>query len=53
MELIANGPERQGTKDFFEVEIGTEELASLNIANGQRVRLKSRRLSLFDDTASG
>jgi sulfate transport system ATP-binding protein len=49
VELVANGPERGGVKEYFEVEIGSEELSRLALANGQRVRLKSRRLSLFRD----
>jgi sulfate transport system ATP-binding protein len=51
VELVANGPERGGAKDYFEVEIGSEELSRLALANGQRVRLKSRRLSLYHDQA--
>ena len=51
VELVANGPERGGAKDYFEVEIGSEDLSRLALANGQRVRLKSRRLSLFRDQA--
>lgn len=53
VELIANGPERNGGKDYFEVEIGTEELGRLALSSGQRVRLKSRRMSLFRDQAAG
>ena len=52
VELIANGPERGGAKDYFEVEVGSEQLSRLGLANGQRVRLQSRRLSLFRDRAS-
>jgi sulfate transport system ATP-binding protein len=49
VELIANGPERGGAKDYFEVEIGSDALQNLQLQNGQRVRLQSRRLSLFPD----
>jgi sulfate transport system ATP-binding protein len=47
VELVANGAERGGKTEYFEVEVQPEELASLDLAAGQRVRLKSRRLSLF------
>jgi sulfate/thiosulfate transport system ATP-binding protein len=53
VELIANGPERGGAKDYFEVEIGSEALGNLRLQNGQRVRLQSRRLSLFPDQQQG
>jgi sulfate transport system ATP-binding protein len=53
VELVANGPDRGGAKDYFEVEVGSDELARLGLVNGQRVRLRSRRLSLFRDQASG
>jgi sulfate transport system ATP-binding protein len=53
VELIANGPERAGAKAYFEVEVGTDELARLGLVNGQRVRLQSERLSLFPDQAPG
>jgi sulfate transport system ATP-binding protein len=53
VELIANGPNRGGAKDYFEVEVGSDDLARLSLSNGQRVRLRSRRLSLFRDQASG
>ena len=51
VELIANGPERDGAKDYFEVEIGSDALPNLQLQNGQRVRLQSRRLSLFPRSA--
>ncbi len=51
VELVANGPERGGSKDYFEVEIGSEELSRLALEAGKRVRLRSRRLSLFRDQA--
>lgn len=53
VELIANGPDRGAAKDYFEVEVGSEELARLALASGQRVRLRSRRLSLFRDQLPG
>ena len=53
VELIANGPDRGTAKDYFEVEIGAEELDQLKLANGQRVRLQSRRLSVFNDQSPG
>ena len=53
VELVANGPERVGPKDYFEVEIGAEEVSRLGLANGQRVRLQSNRLSVFTDNAAG
>jgi sulfate/thiosulfate transport system ATP-binding protein len=53
VELIANGPERGGGKDYFEVEVAEAELSRLGLAHGQRVRLRSRRLSLFRDQATG
>jgi sulfate transport system ATP-binding protein len=53
VELIANGPVRGEAKDYFEVEVGSEELSRLGLALGQSVRLRSRRLSVFRDQASG
>lgn len=53
VELIANGPERGGGQDYFEVEIGSDALQHLNLQNGQRVRLQTRRLSLFPDQHQG
>src|SRR5262249_27420774 len=50
VELVANGVERGGKTEYFEVEVSPESLASLDLEAGQRVRLKSRRLSLFDQT---
>jgi len=52
VELVANGPDRSGQKDYFEVEIGAEEVSRLGLANGQRVRLQSNRLNVFDDNAA-
>ncbi|MEQ1671187.1 MAG: TOBE-like domain-containing protein [Hyphomicrobium sp.] len=48
VELVANGESRKGETDFFEVEIPGTQLASLGIATGQRVKLTSRRISIFD-----
>ncbi|MDX2287442.1 MAG: sulfate ABC transporter ATP-binding protein [Hyphomicrobiaceae bacterium] len=50
VELIANGDARKGDKDYFEVEVTQQELASLGLSHGDRVRLKSRRLSVFGDS---
>lgn len=50
VELIANGDARQGRKEFFEVEILGEELRSLGLSTGQRVRLRSRKLNIFSDS---
>jgi sulfate transport system ATP-binding protein len=47
VELVANGADRGGKVEYFEVEVPPETLATLDLATGQRVRLKSRRLSLF------
>lgn len=52
VELIANGPER-GAKDYFEVEIESHVLEDLKLQSGHRVRLQSRRLSLFPDQQHG
>jgi sulfate transport system ATP-binding protein len=49
VELIANGDAREGKKDYFEVEVTPDELSALSLATGERVRIKSRRLSLFGD----
>jgi len=53
VELVANGPYREGAQDYFEVELGSEELSRLGLAVGQRVRLQSRRLRLFEDQQAG
>jgi sulfate transport system ATP-binding protein len=47
VELVANGADRGGKTEYFEVEVPPEAIAALGLAAGQRVRLKSRRLSLF------
>ncbi|WP_072396754.1 sulfate ABC transporter ATP-binding protein [Hyphomicrobium sp. CS1GBMeth3] len=49
VELLANGAARDGKKEYFEVEVAPEELATLGLSTGERVRIKSRRLSLFGD----
>jgi sulfate transport system ATP-binding protein len=49
VELVANGDARKGRKDFFEVEIPGTEAASLGLSTGQRVKLRSRRLSIFPE----
>lgn len=49
VELVANGETRQGRKEFFEVQIPGLELQSLGLSTGQRVKLRSRKLSVFSD----
>ena len=49
VELIANGDARDGRKEFFEVELPGTEVQSLGLSAGQRVKLTSRRLSIFAD----
>jgi sulfate transport system ATP-binding protein len=49
VELVANGEARNGRKEFFEVEIPGADVASLGLSTGQRVKLKSRRLSVFPE----
>ena len=51
VELIANGDARQGKKDYFEVEVTPDDLATLGLSTGERVRIKSNRLSLFGDNS--
>lgn len=48
IELIANGDARKGKNEFFEVEIPKAELDTLGISAGQRVKLTSSRISVFD-----
>jgi sulfate transport system ATP-binding protein len=48
VELVANGDAREGKKEYFEVEVTPSDLASLNLSAGQPVRIRSRRLSLFE-----
>lgn len=50
VELIANGPDHSGRKDYFEVELSPEALTALDVREGQRVRLRSHRLSIFSNT---
>lgn len=47
VELVANGAARGDKVEYFEVEVAPEQLAGLGLTTGQRVWLKSRRLSLF------
>lgn len=49
VELVANGPQRQESKEYFEVEIDVKELNTLNLQNGQHVKIQCRYLSLFHD----
>ncbi len=49
VELIANGDARDGRKDYFEVEVTPSSLAELGLSTGERVRIKSNRLSLFGE----
>ncbi|HEX2840079.1 sulfate ABC transporter ATP-binding protein [Hyphomicrobium sp.] len=49
VELIANGDARDGRKDYFEVEVTPTSLAELGLSTGERVRIKSNRLSLFGE----
>ncbi len=53
VELIANGVHREGAKEYFEVEVGSDQLTRLALSAGQNVRLTSRRLSLFPDQTAG
>ena len=47
VELVANGAARGDKLEYFEVEVAPEQLAGLGLTTGQRVWLKSKRLSLF------
>jgi len=49
VELIANGDARRGKKEYFEVEVTPADLTGLELAAGDHVRIKSRRLSLFGE----
>lgn len=51
VELIANGDARGDKQDYFEVEVAPDRLASLGVTTGDRVRITSRRLSLFEEGA--
>ncbi len=53
VELVANGPARGENKEYFEVELGSDDVRNLGLAAGQRVRLQSHRLKLFEETAKG
>lgn len=47
VELVANGAAREGRTDYFEVELTPAEIAGLELETGKRVRIASRRLSVF------
>ncbi|MGQ0674342.1 MAG: sulfate/molybdate ABC transporter ATP-binding protein [Hyphomicrobium sp.] len=49
VELVANGAAREGHTDYFEVELTPAAIAALDLATGKRVRIASRRLSVFGD----
>ena len=49
VELVANGDARESKQDYFEVEVTPSDLAALGLATGERVRIRSRRLSLFGE----
>jgi sulfate transport system ATP-binding protein len=50
VELVANGDARQGKQDYFEVELTPRDIADLALEAGKRVRIQSRRLSVFNDS---
>lgn len=50
VELLANGDARGGKQDYFEVEVTADHLASLGLSSGDAVRIRSRRLSLFEES---
>ncbi|HRO49403.1 MAG TPA: sulfate ABC transporter ATP-binding protein [Hyphomicrobium sp.] len=52
VELLANGDARGGKRDYFEVEVTADHLASLGLSTGDNVRIRSRRLSLFGENES-
>lgn len=49
VELVANGAAREGRTDYFEVELTPAEISALELETGKRVRIASRRLSVFAD----
>lgn len=51
VELIANVCASGDKQNYFEVDVASDHLASLNLAPGDRVRIGSRRLSLFEESA--
>ena len=53
VELVANGSAREGRTEYFEVELTPAEIASLGLETGKRVRINSRRLSVFSDGTQG
>ncbi|MGL4398060.1 MAG: sulfate/molybdate ABC transporter ATP-binding protein [Hyphomicrobium sp.] len=52
VELVANGAARAGRNDYFEVELTPADIAALDLATGKRVRINSRRLSVFGERSS-
>jgi sulfate transport system ATP-binding protein len=53
VELVAGAGDGGEHSDYFEVEISPEEIARLNVHEGQQVRLKSRKLSIFPSEEHG
>jgi sulfate transport system ATP-binding protein len=51
VELVANGAARDGRTDYFEVELTPSQIAGLDLVAGKRVRINSRRLSVFGDNS--
>jgi sulfate transport system ATP-binding protein len=51
VELVANGAAREGRMDYFEVELTPAEINALNLTAGTRVRINSRRLSVFGENS--
>lgn len=49
IELVADDAARENRKEFFEVEIAGSEAASLGLSAGQRVKIRSSRLSVFPE----
>jgi sulfate transport system ATP-binding protein len=50
VELVANGAVREGQAEYFEVDVTPTEIAALGLEAGKRVRIASRRLSVFPNT---
>ncbi|MEQ1576599.1 MAG: TOBE-like domain-containing protein, partial [Hyphomicrobium sp.] len=50
VELVSNGTAREGRTGYFEVELTPAEIAALELVAGKRVRIASRRLSVFSET---
>jgi sulfate/thiosulfate transport system ATP-binding protein len=53
VELTANGDAREGRTDYYEVELTLADIAALGLQTGKRVRINSRRLNVFRETAEG